>query len=48
MEEEDGLYTDVGLNAALREELLFWTMLGMRTAAQQAHVEWTTMDQVTN
>jgi hypothetical protein len=35
---------DVGLNEALREELLFWTMLGMRTAASQAHVEWTTMD----
>ena len=37
-------FTDVGLNAALREELLFWTMLGMRTASQQAHEEWTTMD----
>eukprot|EP01043_Picozoa_sp_COSAG02_P021906 COSAG02_NODE_1124_length_14441_cov_21.457607_4_plen_1017_part_00 len=37
-------FTDVGLNAALREELLFWTMLGMRTASQQAHEEWITMD----
>jgi len=39
-------YSDVGLNNALREELLFWTMLGMRTAATKAHEEWTTMDKV--
>ena len=37
-------FTDVGLNSALREELLFWTMLGMRTTSQQAHEEVMTMN----
>jgi uncharacterized membrane protein YgcG len=37
MQAKEDEFTDVGLNAALREELLFWTMLGMRTASQQAH-----------
>lgn len=37
-------FDDVGLNSALREELLFWTMLGLRTAVQVADQEQRTSD----
>lgn len=38
-EESGDSFDDIGLNAALREELLFWTMLGLRTAASDADEE---------